>query len=61
MKTLDDGTTIPSRVWYYILDFNDHDSFKTLKSFGIMRLSALNKAQFLSLFETAYEYDKTPI
>ena len=57
MKQLTDGTQIPARIWYYILDWNDHDSFKTLQSFGTSRMCELSRVQFHQLFRIAFKYD----
>lgn len=50
MKTLKDGTNIPSRMWYYMLDFltyNQEDEFKNVK------ISELNCREFQNIFNAA--------
>jgi len=56
MKELSDGTQVTSRSYYFLLDFNDRDSWKTLvNGFGVTRLHDLNKEQYIKLFEMAVE------
>jgi len=56
MKELSDGTQVSSRSYYYLLDFNDRDSWKTLmEEFGVRRLHDLNIEQYIRLFEIASE------
>lgn len=54
MKTLKDGTEVSSRSYYFLLDFNDRDGWKTLlQEFGVMKLHELNIEQYTRLFEIA--------
>jgi hypothetical protein len=54
MKELSDGTQVTSRSYYFLLDFNDRDSWKTImKEFNVQRLYDLNKSQYIKLFEIA--------
>lgn len=56
MKTLADGTQVTSRSFYFLLDFNDRDEWKTIHGlWGIMKLSELNKQQYIYLFKKAIE------
>jgi hypothetical protein len=56
MKELSDGTQVSSRSYYFLLDFNDRDSWKTLvENFNVTRLHDLTKEQYIRLFEIACE------
>jgi hypothetical protein len=56
MKELSDGTQVTSRSYYFLLDFNDRDSWNTIVGeFGINRLHDLSKEQYIRLFEIAVE------
>ena len=56
MKELKDGTQVSARSYYYLLDFNDRDSWKTLVGeFGVNKLHDLNIEQYIKLFELATE------
>ena len=56
MKELKNGERVTSRSYYFLLDFNDRDSWKTLNdNFGVMKLHDLNKEQYIRLFEMAVE------
>jgi len=56
MKVLADGKEVTSRSYYYLLDFNDRDSWKTLtQEFGLNKLHELNITQYIRLFEIATE------
>lgn len=58
-KTLDDKE-VPDRVWYYLLDWNERDSWETIWSrFGLKRLCDCTKEQVMSLFCTASQNDIT--
>lgn len=59
MKQLDDGTIVPSRVWYYLLDFNEQDSWRLMHevSGGNRRLGSLTKDKFWELFNLATQTD----
>ena len=54
MKELSDGTQVTARSYYFLLDFNDRDGWKTLvDNFNVRRLHDLNKEQYIRLFELA--------
>jgi len=54
MKTLIDGTQVTSRSYYFLLDFNDKTDRKImLDLWGIEKLNALNKQQYIYLFKKA--------
>lgn len=54
MKELSDGTQVTARSYYFLLDFNDRDGWKTLvDNFNVRRLHDLNKEQYIRLFEIA--------
>lgn len=56
MKTLADGTQVSSRSYYFLLDFNDRDGWKTLHGlYNVMKLHELNKQQYIELFKIAVE------
>lgn len=56
MKELSDGTQVTSRSYYFLLDFNDRDGWKTLvDNFNVRKLHDLNKEQYIKLFEMAVE------
>jgi len=56
MKELKDGTQVSARSYYYLLDFNDRDSWRTLvDEFGVTKLHDLNLEQYIRLFEIATE------
>jgi hypothetical protein len=58
MKTLADGTEVPSRIYYYLLDFNDCDNWATMKAlFNKDKLKDLDIEDFLRLFKVASEKD----
>jgi len=52
MKVLKNGEQVTSRSYYFLLDFNDRDGWKTLyDNFGVMKLHDLTKEQYIKLFE----------
>lgn len=54
MKLLNDGTIVTSRSYYFLLDFNDRDGWKTLvDNFNVRRLNELTIEQYIKLFEIA--------
>jgi len=56
MKELADGTKVSSRSYYFLLDFNDRDGWKTMHGlWNIMKLHELNKQQYIYLFKKAVE------
>jgi hypothetical protein len=42
MKKLDDGTTVPDRVWYYILDWKDRNHLRFCQFLGHTHLVKIN-------------------
>lgn len=56
-KRLKDGTLIPTRVWYYMLDYiNEHNEWYSDK-YGRTSIRDLTKEQFLNLYERMYQED----
>jgi hypothetical protein len=56
MKVLKNGEQVTSRSYYFLLDFNDRDGWKTLvNEFNVTKLHELNKEQYIRLFEIATE------
>lgn len=56
-KTIDGISQFP-RTWYYLLDFNDADDFKTIESLtGKRGLHQLTNEQYQLLFQTAMMKD----
>jgi len=60
MKSLLDDTLVPSRTYYYLLDFNDRTNRKFIleiapESMG--RLCLLEKDEFWALFKVATEFE----
>lgn len=54
MKRLSDGSEVSPRSFYYLLDFNDRDNFKTLfEVFDKKRLMDLTKHEYIKLFRIA--------
>lgn len=54
MKILADGTQVSSRSYYFLLDFNDRNSWEVISSlWGVMKLHELTKKQYIYLFEHA--------
>ena len=54
MKQLNDGTQVSARSYYYLLDFNDRDGWKTIThEFNTGKLHELNKTQYIRLFDIA--------
>ncbi len=52
MKTLDDGTNIPARMYYYLLD-----NFNYRHPGHNIRIIGLTKERFAELFKEASELD----
>lgn len=49
---------VPSRIWYYLLDWNEQDNWNTLASlYNVAKLSDLNEKQFYNLFYVASQID----
>ena len=60
MKHTSDGIEQLPRVWYYLLDFNDQDNWKTIEDLtGKCKLADLTNNEFKMLFEKATDKDKT--
>jgi hypothetical protein len=59
MKTLADGTQVTSRSYYFLLDFNDVDQWKTMHDLcnKKVKLHDLNKEEYISLFKKAVEVE----
>ncbi len=56
--TIDDKT-VPARIYYYLLDWNEQDQRKTiLDMFDLTRLCDCTKDQIMTLFDTATKEDK---
>lgn len=64
MKQLIDHTSVPSRCYYYLLDWKEtHDDmfgvWLTKNEIKTFKLSELNHEQFWDLFKFATHYDQT--
>jgi hypothetical protein len=58
MKTLADGTEVSARTFYYLLDWNDRDSWKFIQeNFGKRRLMDLTIDEYIKLWIEATKYD----
>lgn len=58
MKQLADGTKVVSRMYYYLLDFNDMTNWDYIRNtFQKNALRDLNKAEFIQLFQHAITVD----
>lgn len=58
MKTLSDGIEVPSRGYYYLLDWNEFDGWEYLFStFNKSRLCDLTITEYKQLFKHATEVD----
>lgn len=58
MKELTDGTKVPARIYYYLLDWNEVDEYNTIHLlYNKMKLSDLNSSQFNNLFYVATKND----
>lgn len=58
MKELADGTLVLSRMYYYLLDFNDRTDLEYIShNFNKHSLNSLNKTEFLELFAHATAID----
>ena len=58
MKQTIDGVEQLPRIWYYLLDFNDHDNWKTIEDISNNRqLHLLTDNEFKSLFRVAVTRD----
>ena len=62
MKTLADKTDVVSRMYYYLLDWNEDDDKETMfKLFGKHRLCDLNREEFKRLWEEATKHDTSSL
>jgi hypothetical protein len=58
MKQLADGQNVTSRSYYYLLDFNDRDGWKTIMAmFNKPKLLMLVKDEYLALFKAATQIE----
>ena len=58
MKTLIDDTEVPARGYYYLLDWNERDEWKTIIDISSSgRLCELDIKQYIELFEIATKKD----
>jgi hypothetical protein len=58
MKELADGTRVPSRTYYYLLEWNEFDNKEFIvKNFAKQRLCDLNRIEFKRLLHKALTYD----
>lgn len=54
-----DGHAVPSRIWYYLLSFNEQDNWTfMLEEFNKNKLRDLTYSEFKTLFNFAVEVDK---
>jgi hypothetical protein len=62
MKQLIDGKLVPAGVYYYLLDWNERDSWHTIQRlFKVISLRQLTCLQFLDLFQYAVKQDSEDI
>lgn len=62
MKLTKDNVQIPSRIWYYLLDFNDRNDWQIMESIAdTNKLSELTAQQLRDLFITATQIDTNTI
>lgn len=53
-----DGKPVPSRIWYYLLDWNEEDEWQTLrKQFEVDKLRDLSYRDLITLFIKAQSKD----
>lgn len=58
MKVLCDQTKVPSRLYYYLLDWNESNDWTHIRErFGKTQLSKLNRREFFTLLNTAMSED----
>lgn len=58
MKKLADGKEVSGRIYYYLLDFNEKDEWRTIMQlFSCQQLNQLNSYQFAELFSHAFAKD----
>jgi len=59
MKELNDGTKVPARCWYYLLEFGDQDNWDTLNIlYKCRKLEELTKSQFYNYLAVAVAADQ---
>ncbi len=56
-KTLVDGTVIPTRMWYYVLDYMDSRRQAVLEFYMVKSLNEADFLIFLMIFEDAVAVD----
>jgi len=58
MKELADGTKVPSRTYYYLLEWNEFDNKECIvREFAKQRLCDLNRAEYKRLLNKGTTYD----
>lgn len=58
MKITSDNKEIPSRIWYYLLDWNENDKWNTIQLlYNKNKLKDLTKSQILNLLYVAAKID----
>lgn len=58
MKTLSNGYEVPTRTYYYLLDWNDADGNNTMfRLFDKNSLNSLSELQYAVLFDIAQRHD----
>lgn len=58
MKTLSNGTEVPSRCFYYLLEWNEQNNWELIQSISNQQsLTNLNHEQFWTLFRMAVNAD----
>jgi hypothetical protein len=58
MKELIDGTKVPSRTYYYLLEWNEFDGKQFIVTqFSKQRLCELNRVEYKRLLNKATTYD----
>jgi len=58
MKTMADGKQITTRIYYYLLDWNDFDSWRFMaKTFNKTKLHELTYNEAMELFKHATQED----
>lgn len=62
MKTLSDGTQVPSRVYYYVLEYcsdKGYSNVACLNTNEAVRIADLSSKKFWELFASASEEDRS--
>jgi len=58
MNELADGTKVPSRTYYYLLEWNEFDNKEFMvREFAKQRLCDLNRVEYKRLLNKATTYD----